>query len=156
MDKPWSRKFILTAGSVATLGMSGIASARQDSPEAANEAVVRRFYSEVLNSKGDINILDEVMVEDYPSQNPEDVSGRGAYKQRRTDQREFLDFQYDEWQFAVDELIATGERVFVRGTIKGTKATTPSEIVIGTFLSWMEMQNQVSAHMWYEVGSPSG
>ena len=83
-----------------------------------NKALVRRFFAAI--EQGNAATLDEVMVEDYVHHDlslpPEMQRGREAYKQGIG----MLHAAFPDWQVAVEDLVAEGDEVAVRVTVRGT------------------------------------
>lgn len=133
MISPLPRRSLLAVAGLTPLHL--VASARQESPE---EAVVRRFYDEVLSSAGDLAAIDEVLAPDFVPQDASDVAGPDAYKQRRVDQREALDVLFSEWRWVIEDLMTSGNRVSVRATVEGvgryTETSDRSVLSFGWFV----------------------
>lgn len=95
------------------------------SPDAsleANKALVRRYFS--LLSEGDLAKLDEVFAPDFLDRtpgNPSPTRGPGVIRETQTKARElFTDISY-----LVDDLLADGDRVAARYTVRARhRATT--------------------------------
>jgi predicted SnoaL-like aldol condensation-catalyzing enzyme len=78
-----------------------------------NKAVVRRFIEQVLNT-GDTELVDEVFAPDYV--NHLVPGGREGFRQFFGMMRSaYPDF---EWDFTVERLIAEGDYVVVRATMR--------------------------------------
>lgn len=101
----------------------------------ANKAIVRRFYEEVM-SQGNMNLLDEIMASDFKDHGETlfgSPQGRDTLKQGITASRAvFVDLHVQ-----LHDVIADGEMVGVRGTMRGTHqgeflGVSPS----GNELSW--------------------
>lgn len=81
----------------------------------ANEAVVRRYYEEMVNG-GDWSGAAEVIAEDLVQNNPGVAQGRdGVREEMEAFQGAFADFR-----IRLDEVVAEGDLVVVRATVSGT------------------------------------
>jgi steroid delta-isomerase-like uncharacterized protein len=87
-----------------------------------NKDLVRRFVSEVLNSRSDevaARAIDELVAEDYVVHDPDassDIRGREALKRYVADfKHSFPDFHVN-----IEDIIAEGDRVAARYTTRGT------------------------------------
>jgi len=82
-----------------------------------NKATLKRYYDEILN-KGNYSLWGELMDDDYYLESPTARSDKGleaakqGYEMRKT-------FSSDG-QFLIDEMIAEGDAVAIRGYLKGT------------------------------------
>ena len=84
-------------------------------PTEENKAVVRRYFEGAYHGE---DIVDELIAPDYVGRfppNPE-VRGREAVKQFNRETRT----AFPDLQLALDELIAEGDKVVVRWTMRGT------------------------------------
>lgn len=80
-----------------------------------NTRVARRLVEEVWN-RGNFAVVDEHVASDYVGHSSMDTHGREGYKQFYAMQRAaFPDIRY-----AVDDLLADGDRVAIRWTARGT------------------------------------
>lgn len=98
------------------------ATAGPDASLEANKALVRRYF--LLLSEGDLAKLDEVFAPDFLDRtpgNPHPTRGPGAIRETQTKARElFTDISY-----LVDDLLADGDRVAARYTVRARhRATT--------------------------------
>jgi steroid delta-isomerase-like uncharacterized protein len=86
-------------------------------PEEENKALVRRYLDEAWN-KGNVGIIDELMANDYARymSGPVQPLDREGQKQRITAFRKALPDLY----LAIDDLIAEGDKVVFRITLRGT------------------------------------
>jgi steroid delta-isomerase-like uncharacterized protein len=101
---------------------------------AANKQVVQRFYDEVVN-RGDLEALEELMATDYVEHGNPSGSGIDGFK------RFFVGLgqAFPDLRITVEELIAEGDRVVARvtvrathqGTLMGNIAATGREVVFG-------------------------
>jgi steroid delta-isomerase-like uncharacterized protein len=84
----------------------------------ANKRLVRRLHEAVWN-EGDLNVVDEVIAEDYVEHNPavpEEIRGREAYKANVTAFRE----AFSGFDIVIEDVIAEGDIVVVRHAGRGT------------------------------------
>jgi len=82
-----------------------------------NKAVVRRYYEEVLNQRH-IDVLDEIAVEDYVEHDPFPGQGNGRADLKARVGTLFGAF--NPLHFAIEDVIAEGDKVVVRWTNAGT------------------------------------
>jgi steroid delta-isomerase-like uncharacterized protein len=83
---------------------------------AANKALLRRFYKEVYVD-WDMALADEVVSPRFTSHDwPEDATGPRAFREYYTAIRSAV----PDARYEVDDLIAEGDRVVVRWTMRGT------------------------------------
>ena len=82
-----------------------------------NKATLKRYYDEMMN-KGNLALWDELMDDGYYLETPnmKSEAGREAYKQGY----EARQVGFSEGQFSIDEMIAEGDAVAIRGYVKGT------------------------------------
>ena len=80
-----------------------------------NKAIVRRYFEGAYRDEA---VADELIAPDYVGRFPPnpDVRGREAIKQFNRETRT----AFPDLQLALDELIAEGDRVVVRWTMRGT------------------------------------
>src|ERR1700730_5006789 len=90
-----------------------------------NKAVVRRYYEEVLN-KRHIDVLDEIAVEDYVEHDPFPGQGNGRADLKARVGTLFGAF--NPLHFAIEDVIAEGDKVVVRWTNAGTDSGAGSDI----------------------------
>jgi steroid delta-isomerase-like uncharacterized protein len=81
-----------------------------------NKDIARRYYEEVLNG-GDVDALDELVVLDYDEHDP--LPGQGTGRQGIKDRVRMLRGAFDP-RFAIQDLVAEGDKVVVRWTNTGT------------------------------------
>ena len=84
-----------------------------------NKTVSRRFFDEVWN-KGNLTVLDEILVKDHVNSGPSSISGlpngpEGS-KQFVTAYRN----AFPDVHFTIDDQIAEGDKVMTRWTAQGT------------------------------------
>jgi len=82
-----------------------------------NKAVVRRFFEET--SRGNLDVLDELMSEKYVDHNLPPGLPPGREGQRRLI-RSYLQ-AFPDLRFTIEELIAEGDKVVTRGRYQGTQ-----------------------------------
>ncbi len=107
-----------------TLLASGIlvqacAAAPTPAPAAdANKALVRRYYEQVLNA-GNLNVLDELLAPNYKRYLTANAAplDAAAQKKRLAGMRAV----FPDLNITLDDLIAEGDRVTARMTIRGTQ-----------------------------------
>lgn len=141
-----ARRAALVLAAAAPVALPRAVAAQDD---AAAEALVRRFFAEVLSSDGDLAALDALMDPTFPAQNPADVSGRDAYKQRRASQREALGILYDSWAYEIADLLAVGGRVAARVQFRGDPSLGGDEVRADA-LAWIEVEDGRIARIWIE------
>src|SRR5947208_16317477 len=85
--------------------------------EEENKATARMFYDEVLN-RGNISVIDKVTAENYvdPTAAPGTPPGREGEKQWFL----MLRAAFPDGRTTIDDIIAEGDKVVVRGTMTGT------------------------------------
>ena len=99
-----------------------------------NKAVVRRFYEEVMNT-GNVDLLDEIMAADFKDHGETlfgSPQGRDTLKQGIIGSRGI----FPDLTVQLHDLIASGEMVGVRGTMRCTQQ--------GTFLGVAASSNELS------------
>ena len=90
----------------------------QDDPFSANKALVRRYFSEVL-SAGRLELLDQLLSPDFVDSTPgapQDVRGPDVVRAAQERAREL----FPEVEYKVDDLIAEGDKVAARYTVRAT------------------------------------
>jgi len=82
-----------------------------------NEAIVRRYYDEVLNERR-LGVLDEIAAEDYLEHDPFPGQGNGLadLKARVAG----FHAAFNPLQFAIEDVVAEGDKVVVRWKNAGT------------------------------------
>lgn len=141
------RREAVAAGVLAPLGL-----ARRAAAQDGDEAVVRRFYAEVLNSAGDIDAIDGLLAPEFGTHDPspDEVPGPAAYKQRRIDQRaQFAALGWERWAWEIDDAIAADDRVAVRSTIRIQVAGKPEPIEANS-IGWFELRDGLIVRLWQE------
>ena len=83
----------------------------------ANKALVRRFFEEVMN-KGNVDIVDEIFAPEYVNRHahPGQTPGPNGVRQLVTNVRR----AFPDLVEAPDDLVAEGDRVGLRLTLRGT------------------------------------
>lgn len=117
------RKCSFTALVVLALLAVGVVAACAPSPTPVpptetNKALVRRYYDQVLNA-GNLNVLDELLAPNYKrylaaTAAPLDAA---AQKQRLGGMRAV----FPDLNITIDDLIAEGDRLAIRMTVRGTQ-----------------------------------
>ena len=82
-----------------------------------NKAVVRRYYDQVLNA-GRLDVIDELATEDYVENDP--FPGQGNGRADLKDRAATLLGAFAPMTFAIEDVIAEGDRVVVRWRCAGT------------------------------------
>ena len=129
-----SRRTIAAAAAAAFVGRQLGAAAQETGREAANGVLVRRLFDEVYN-RGDIDVADELLAEDFRPQNPEDEPGIDAFKQRQRDNRRGREAEFDSVETTIDILIASGESVFTRGLFLASRESRGRPNISVTYLT---------------------
>lgn len=82
-----------------------------------NKATLKRYYDEVMN-KGDFSLLSDLMDEEYYLETPTAKTEKGyeAYKQGYANRKAVS----SDAIFTIDEMLAEGDTVVIRGYLKGT------------------------------------
>jgi steroid delta-isomerase-like uncharacterized protein len=80
-----------------------------------NKAIVRRFYTEVAN-QGNLGLADELMAPDYAEHWSPASSGIAGFRQFAMG----LAVAFPDLQVTVEDLIAEGNRVAARVTVRAT------------------------------------
>ncbi len=98
----------------------------------SNKALVLRYIEEVLNA-GNITVADEIVAEDFVTHTPyrsdrTRAAGREGVKQFAAGQRAAS----PDWHITVEDIVAAGDRVVVRGTGKGTLLREFFGVLAGT------------------------
>lgn len=82
-----------------------------------NEAVVRRFYDEVLNN-GDMTALAGLVSADFVDHQP--FPGQAAGRAGLQESLEAFRAAFPDLRYTIEDLIAAGDEVVVRSTWRGT------------------------------------
>jgi predicted ester cyclase len=90
----------------------------QDDPLAANKALVRRYLAEIL-SAGRLELLDQLLSPDFVDSTPgapQNVRGPEVVRSAQQRAREI----FPQVEYKVDDLIAEGDKVVARYTVRAT------------------------------------
>ena len=115
-----------------------------------NKAMIRRIYEEAFN-KGDLAVADELMATNYVFHGPGGMEFKGpeGFKQFVTMMRT----AFPDLHVAIDDLVAEGDRVVHRVTVRGThkgemmgiaptgKQVTITAITISRFAGGKEVES---------------
>ena len=115
------RRSLHLLGLLALIGWAGLtlpAQARRASSPSANKAMVRRFFEEVFN-QGKIDQADKyIAVDAVDHQMPSGMSqGLAAFKTMLRSLRS----AFPDLRVTVEDVIAEGDKVVVRSTLRGTQ-----------------------------------
>jgi len=94
-----------------------------------NEALVRRLIDEGINDgfkRGDFTLIDEFIAPEYASHNPNyplSERGRGPEELKKV-MAAFAASMPDSHQ-TIEDVMSSGDKVFVRSTIRGTDSGAP-------------------------------
>lgn len=80
------------------------------------KAIIRRYHEEVWN-KGNVKVVDELVAPDYIIHAPLPTQNREALKQFVS----MIHTAFPDWHETIEDLIAEGDKVVLRGTIRGTQ-----------------------------------
>ena len=95
-----------------------------EDPFAANKALVRRYLAEIL-SAGRLDLLDQLLAPDFVDSTPgapRDVRGPELVRLAQQRAREI----FPQVEYKVDDLIAEGDKVVARYTVRATSKRTES------------------------------
>ena len=84
-----------------------------------NKATVRRFYQEML-SQHNLAVADELFTDDFVDHDPDDPEGRLSGVAGAKEEVGVYIAAFPDMQVSIDDLFAEGDRVAVRGTLRGT------------------------------------
>ena len=84
-----------------------------------NKTVARRFFEEVF-SKGNFNVLDEMIATDHVNSGPGTISGLPAGPEGTKQLVTVYRNAFPDLRFTIDEQIAEGDKVVTRWTALGT------------------------------------
>lgn len=96
----------------------------QETPQSANKELVRRYLGDVL-SAGRLDQLDQLLSPDFVDSTPgapNDVRGPDVVRAAQQRAREI----FPEVEYKVDDLIAEGDKVVARYTVRATSRGTGS------------------------------
>jgi steroid delta-isomerase-like uncharacterized protein len=82
-----------------------------------NKAIVRRFYEEVLN-QGNLAMSDELVAADFVDHQP--FPGQGPGLAGLKESLGAFRAAFPDLQYTIEDLIAEGDKVVVRATMRGT------------------------------------
>lgn len=121
----FARALALAAAVVLPAGRAPVGVARADSPSDANSALIRRIIAEAFNA-GDLDVIDEALARDYLDHQvgPDAPGGPAAFKA-------FVDgfrTAFPDVQVTVEDLVAEGDRVALRVTLRGSQQGALGEI----------------------------
>jgi len=101
-----------------------------------NKALMRRFYEEI--SKGNLAALDELVAADLVDHSPF-VPGQAPGRQGTLELFTMIRAAFPDLHVTVEDMVAEGDKVAVRGTMSGTHkgeftgiAPTGKQITVGT------------------------
>ena len=84
-----------------------------------NKAVVRRFVEEML-SRHNLDVAGELFTDDFVDHDPEDPDGRLSGVSGAREEVGVYITAFPDMEVSVDELVAEGDRVALRATVRGT------------------------------------
>jgi steroid delta-isomerase-like uncharacterized protein len=84
-----------------------------------NKATVRRFYEEMLSGHN-LDVARELFTEDFVDHDPDDPDGRVSGVNGAMEEVGVYISAFPDMRVSVDDLFAEGDRVAVRGTLRGT------------------------------------
>src|SRR5207247_2968008 len=91
----------------------------------ANKAVVRRYLEEVIN-RGDFGVAEEIIASDYVNHTA--GGGIGTGREGFVRRLRALRTAFPDWHVTIDELLADGEFVVDRFTIRDTHSGSANGI----------------------------
>jgi predicted ester cyclase len=115
---------LLVCGGLAGLPAAGQEAAPADGLE-AHKALVRRYLEEVLTA-GRFALLDELFSPEFVDRTPgapADVRGPEAIRQSQRRARQL----FEDIRYTVDDLVAEGDRVAARYTVRATRKPTAED-----------------------------
>lgn len=116
-----NRRSLIAGAALVGLVPMGAEAACDDADE-ANKAVALRWIDEVWN-QGNINLLDEIVADDFSADSPIVIENRDAWKQEIAASRAQFVGLIPDVKYTVDEAFAADGRVCLRGRITGTGIT---------------------------------
>lgn len=84
-----------------------------------NKGTVRRFYEEMLSGH-DLEVAEELFTEDFVDHDPEDPEGRPSGIEGAKEEVGAYIAAFPDMRVSVDDLFGEGDRIVVRGTLRGT------------------------------------
>lgn len=123
-----------------------------------NKALVRRFLDEVYN-KGNLTIADELVADKYTSHNQLEIEvlGPEGIKKAAIQQRT----AFPDLITTVEDIVAEGDRVVVRGVDRGTHQGTfggfapMGKAFVITWIDIFRIENGKLAEAWLEINIES-
>jgi predicted SnoaL-like aldol condensation-catalyzing enzyme len=113
----------------------------------ANKALAHRFHDEIFE-QGDLAAADEILAPDFAWYAPPQTTflvGPEAVKQQATDLRAF----FPDMVLTDDDVIAEGDRVVIRWTLRGTAQTEAGGIpVVYTGIDIFRIADGKLAELW--------
>jgi ketosteroid isomerase-like protein len=119
------------AGTFAVPGSSRAADANTD----ANKEIAERYVAEVWD-QGNLEVLDELVAEDFTPDNPEEAPGRVALRGRIRSARQGFRAAFDEVQYTIEDVIGEGDQVVVRGFITAKASAREFKALYFTLLTF--------------------
>ena len=113
-----NRRTALSLAGIA--GLSLVAPVRADESTDANKETLRRYVAEVING-GNVDLLPELVAEDYVSTTPGDIAGIDALRARLEATRQSAELFYDTMEYILTDVIAEGDVVMARGRIVASR-----------------------------------
>ena len=83
----------------------------------ANKAAVRRFYGEM--NKGNLVIIDEAVADDFVEH--EEFPGLAPTKEGVRQMFQMMRTAFPDLEMVPEDMVAEGDKVFVRGRMRGTQ-----------------------------------
>ncbi len=114
----FARALALAVAALLPAGSAPVGAARADPSPDDNKALIFRIIAEAFNA-GDLDVIDDVVAADYLDHQagPDAPGGPAAFK---TFVRAFR-ATFPDVQVAVEDLVAEGDRVALRVTLRGTQ-----------------------------------
>jgi ketosteroid isomerase-like protein len=84
----------------------------------ANKAIAKRLIEEVWEGK-DYSVVSEIVDPNYQPRDPDSAPGSNAYAARQQQTAERNEALFGELKYPIDEMIAEGDKVLVRGRVTG-------------------------------------
>ena len=134
--KKFLTMLIILIAALALLSPPFPATAQEPNPLEMNKAIARRYIEELF-TQGNLDVADELVAEDFVNHSPfgeEDTGDREGLKQAASG---FL-ASFPDGQFVIDDMIAEGDLVAMRGTGRGTHTGEPFAGVAATGAEYPE------------------
>jgi steroid delta-isomerase-like uncharacterized protein len=112
----------------------------------ANKALARRFHEELFN-QGNVAAAEEILAPDFVWHNPPNetmAEGPEGATQVAADTRAF----YPDLVLTEDDIIAEGDRVVIRWTLRGTGSYGTGGMVEVTGIDIFRIENGQLAELW--------